>query len=271
MREQISAVIISFNEEKNLPRCLKSILWADEILIIDSFSTDNTCAIAREFNARVIQNAFPGYTLQYEFGVGHAKHNWIFIIDADEEVSPELRIEIEQTFADGNVEFQGYDIPRCLNFLGKWIRWGGWYPDYQFRLFNKEFVTVEHQEVHGAFSPKGPIGKLKQDLYHFSYPTIFDYIAKINTYTSLMVAVRLKEGRNRKVRWHNVLLHPLSNFLRMYFTHHGFKDGYQGLILALFTSIDNFIMYVKLWEHQYAKLQRLEPPPITHHDFQKRK
>jgi hypothetical protein len=156
-------------------------------------------------------------------------------------------------------------------FLGRWIDHGGWYPDYQFRFFQRNAVTIDHQEVHGGFIPKGTRAKLRGDLNHFTYPTLYDYLNTMNRFTSLHVSAKLSGRGMKKVRWYNLVLNPISYFVRMFFVHKGYKDGFQGFLLAIYSSIYTLTLYAKTWEYMMSVEKGLPFPPITHQDFQRLK
>ncbi len=271
MAQNLSVVIITYNEERNLPRCLKSVEWADEIFVVDSYSEDNTVDAARSFGARVIQNIFTGYIHQKEFAVKQAKYDWVFIVDADEEVSKELAEEIQNILRSDNPTIMGYDIPRHVYFLHRWINHSGWYPDYQFRLFRRDTAHAELHEPHGSFVPHGDRGILLGEIYHYTYPTLFDFINTINTFTSLHVKAKFSEKKIEEVRWSHLILHPISYFLRMFIVHKGYKDGFPGLILALFSAFYTLALYAKMWEYQSCLRKGIQSPPITIQDLRKKK
>lgn len=261
----ISAVVLTYNSSYNIKRCLESVQWADEIVVIDSFSIDETVSIAKQHNAKVIEREYSGYSRQIEFGMQNSKNEWILILDSDEEVSGELRQEIE-SLDEKSIGVTGFEIPRHVFFIGKWINHGGWYPDYQFRLFDRRKADIKHYEVHGSFQSQSK-SKLKGKIYHYTYRNLFDYIERINKYTSLETGNTVLGRGLKPVKWYNLLLNPLSKFLRMYFVHKGFKDGMQGLILALFSAFYTLASYAKLWEYKNSVDNKLELPPITNKDF----
>jgi glycosyltransferase involved in cell wall biosynthesis len=271
MRKALSVVVTTYNEEKNILRCLSSVRWADEIVLIDSFSTDRTIEIAETFGVKIIQRDYPGSSRQVEYGIGQTTNDWIFVIDADEEVSNELRDEIESILSTNDLEFISYDVPRQVFFLGRWIKYSGWYPDYQLRFFRKDSIYPVHAEVHGHFEPKSSKGKLKGLLYHYTYHTLYDYLKRINYYTSLHVSNKMNEQKIKKVKWYLLVIHPIAAFLRLFISNKGYKDGFQGLILSLFSSVYTMVLYAKIWEYHKCKEENSELPPITNSDFQNRK
>lgn len=271
MRKPLSLVITTFNEEKNISRCLESAKWADEIILIDSFSTDRTIELASKFNVKIIQREYPGSSRQVEFGINQTINDWVFVIDADEEISKELKEEIESILTAKEHSISAFEIPRKVFFLGKWIEHSGWYPDYQLRFFRKDSVSAVHAEVHGFFRAKTKAAKLQGLLYHYTYHTLYDYLQRINYYTSLHVSNKFSDPKNKKVRWYHLVVNPIGAFIRLFFSNRGYKDGFQGFILALFSSIYTMALYAKIWEYRKCKESSRELPPITNLDFQKRR
>jgi glycosyltransferase involved in cell wall biosynthesis len=256
----ISVTVITKNEEANIERCLKSVQWADEIVVVDAESTDRTAEIARSMKATVIVKPWEGFSKQKEFAVQQAKHDWIFSIDADEEVTPELQDEIVRTIQSNN-SMNGYEVPRRSFFLGKWIRNGGWYPGYQLRLFRKSKATMNHRPVHEGFLIEGKSGMLRSDLNHYTYHSLHQYIGKMNDYSSLDVLNKLANGRT--IRWYNFILNPLSVFLRMYISLNGWKDGMHGFMLAYYSALHSLSIFAKCWEYQHSQKHHAALPPVT--------
>ena len=187
--KKISTVIITLNEEENIKECLESIKWTDEIIVIDSFSTDNTVKICKNFskNVKVFKRKWTGYSNQKNFGIKKAKYNWILSIDADERITPELKEEIKEVLSQKNKEeyYKGYKIPRKNFYFGKWIKWGGNYPDYQLRLFHKKYGKFKNIPVHEGVIVNGPVSTLKNPLLHYSYKNIDEYFKRFMKYTEL--------------------------------------------------------------------------------------
>ena len=261
--EKVSVVLVTLNEEHNIERCLGSVRWADEIVVVDSFSTDRTVELARRYTDRVYMHEYPGTSRQVERGIGYASGDWIFVIDADEECSPELAAEVRDVLSDSR-GFAGFEFIRKPEAFGKWIEHGGWFPDYQFRFFRKDSYYPEHQEIHGGFNTRGKKGALKGFLYHHTYGTIYAYVEKMNEYTSLHVSNRLTSGRGAAPRWYTILLSPLSHFLRMFFSRGGYRDGFHGFILAILDANYAMLMYAKLWEYRMREKEgKGILPPVT--------
>lgn len=262
-----SVVLITLNEERNIDRCLGSVRWADEIIVVDSFSTDRTTEKARAYTDRVYQHEYPGSTRQMERGIGYATGDWIFFIDGDEEVSPELAEEIRNVLRSPGT-LAGYEILRKPMAFGRWIGHGGWFPDWQFRFFRKDAYRVNHEEVHGGFDTGGPKGRLNGVVYHYTYETVFAYVARMNEYTSLQVSNRLRANPAAAVRWYNLLLSPLSHFLRMFVVKGGWRDGFHGFVLALLDAAYSMLLYAKLWEYRMREREgKGALPPITNRDL----
>ncbi len=258
----VSVVLVTLNEERNVDRCLRSVHWADEIVVVDSFSRDRTIELARQFTGRVYQHEYPGYSRQVERGIGYATGEWILILDADEEVSPELAKEIRASIAAGGGNV-AYRLLRRPWAFGRWIDHGGWFPDYQLRLFRKDRYRPEHQEVHGGFGTDGPVGRLSGFVYHYTYDTIYAYVARMNEYTSLEVSNKLASSPDCTIRMRDLLLSPLSHFIRMYFVKSGYRDGVHGFVLALLDATYAMLVHAKLWEYRSAQSEGRLEPPIT--------
>lgn len=262
----LSVVVLTYNEERNIARCLGSVAWADEILVVDSFSTDTTLEIAGRAGARILQHPYDGYSRQLEFGVANTNHQWILVLDADEEVSSDLQREIQTALDSAPEHVAGYEIPRHVYFLGRWIDHGGWYPDYQFRLFRKGVARPVHREIHSGYVADGAKERLRGRIFHYTYRTLYDYLHRINQYTTFEVANRIREKRT-SVHWYNLLLNPLSYFLRMFFVHRGYRDRFPGFILALFSAFYTLALYAKLWEYRNSLEKNLEHPPVTNREL----
>lgn len=246
-REAISVCITAGNEEKNIRRCLESVTWADEIVVVDSFSTDRTPEICREFTDLVYEHKWLGYIGQKNLIKDLAAGPWIMFVDADEEVSEELREEILREFANGSAEkYAGFEFPRIVHYLGRWIRHGDWYPDIKLRLFRRELGTCGGKEPHDQILVDGPVKRLRGHMHHFTYTGILDQIATINRFTSITAETKFKDGRQSHIT--DLLFRPFFRFIRCYFLRGGFLDGLPGLIIAASTSYGVFAKYAKLWE-----------------------
>jgi glycosyltransferase involved in cell wall biosynthesis len=268
---RVSAIVITYNEEKNIERCLKSIQWADEVIVVDSFSTDRTAELTRKYTAHIISHAYDGEVPQRQRGFAEASGEWLFWIDADEEVSEELKQSILHTVNSSDAH-DGYYLSRKASVLGKWIEHGGWFPDWQFRLVKKEKIVPEYQEIHGGFTTNGTKGKLEGILYHYTYATIAEYLRKMNDQTSLHVSNKLKDDPQINVGVNKLVLSPLSYFLRMFFVQKGYKDGMHGFLLACYSALYTMLMYAKTWEYRYRREESKGIlPPIRNADVQRLK
>lgn len=254
--EKISAIIIARDEELNIRACLESIRWMDEIIVVvDSRSKDKTEEIAREFTAKVFVREWQGYSGSKAFALRKATNEWVFWIDADEEMPPALRTEIEQRLRQSS-EYAGYKIPRLAYFLGRWIWHSGWYPGHVLRLFRKSHAKFSDVRVHEGVEIDGPVGKLKNHLLHYTDRDTRNYFRKYDQFTSL--AARQLAERGRKFRVSDLIFRPLILFIKMYILKQGFRDGIQGLILAVFSANYVFTKYAKLWENQKRLPEKLK-------------
>lgn len=250
--ESLSVIVITQNEADKIRDCLESVSWADELIIVDGGSTDNTIAICREFTSHVLENPWPGYAAQKQFALDHATKSWVLSIDSDERLSDPLVQEIKALLANPEAEFDGYYIPRLSSFLGKPIRYGGWYPGYQLRLFRRDKTTVRQSRVHEGFLVNGKCGHLKYDMIHDTHTTIESSLVRMNRYSTLEAEDRWESGRVRNVTWGSIIVHPLSAFLRQFLHLRGYRDGMHGFILALVTAMVKMALYIKLWERQQS-------------------
>jgi glycosyltransferase involved in cell wall biosynthesis len=246
MREKISACITCFNEEHNIRRCLESVRWCDEIVVVDSFSTDLTVQLCREYTDRVFQHPWQGYIGQKNFIREKATHPWVLYIDADEEVSPELRAEIIAVLESGDSHFVGYEFPRMVNYLEQWIRHGEWYPDVKLRLFLKAKGISGGQEPHDQVLVNGPVKRLKGHLWHYTYDDLHDQLITLNRYSTITANEKFKQAE--KFRWLDFLFRPSLRFLKAYFLKRGFLDGRRGFLIAAISSFGVAMKYAKLWE-----------------------
>ena len=256
-RPLISCCIICFNEEANIRRCLESVKWCDEIVIVDSFSTDRTVEICHEYTNHVIQRAWPGYVEQKRFALSQASHEWVLNVDADEEVSPELRQEILAVLHQNHPAVDGFYVPRLVYYLGRWW-WRGWYPGYRLRLFRKAKVRWGGVDPHEKVLLRGQADRLRGPLYHYTYDDISDHMRALNGLTE--VSSRELALRGKRTRYSDLLLRPLWRFLRFYLVSGGFRDGIPGLFVAATSAFYVFLKYAKLWErttrsHSDAEIQ----------------
>ena len=239
----VSVAIITKDEEVNIGDALESVKDFEDIVVVDSFSTDSTPEICRRYTDRFIQHEWLGYARQKQMAVDNTKKEWALILDADERVTPELKAEIITAIND--TPYNGYYIPRKNYFLGKWIRHSGWWPDYTLRLFRKCVSHVEERAVHEKVVVKGATGHLRSPMEHFTYRSVPDFIKRMQVYAKLSA----KEISARKSRsaYISVVINPLSTFFKMFFLRHGFMDGMHGYILAVLYSFYTFLKYLAFW------------------------
>ena len=242
----ISAVIITRNAGGHLGACLHSLAFADEILVVDSNSTDNTVALAQAAGARVVQQAWLGFGPQKQFAVGAARHDWVLCIDADERISPRLAHSIQQQLQDIHQPPRSYSMARCNRFLGRWLRHGEGYPDWSLRLFHRKFANWSDDLVHETVISHVAVERLDGDLLHDSAETLMHYLEKQNRYTSL-AAQRLHQTGKQAGALH-LLLSPLLRFFKFYVLRLGFLDGLPGLVHICIGCINSFSKYAKLLE-----------------------
>jgi glycosyltransferase involved in cell wall biosynthesis len=233
------------NEESFLEEALKSVSWADEVIIIDAESTDNTIKIASKYTDRIFVRKWDGFASQKRYALNLTSNDWVFNLDADERVSDNLKKEIN------NLDFNkidGFKIPRENYLLNRHITSCGWDNDYQLRLFRKSKVSVTERLVHEGFETNGVTDKLMSPLIHLTFVSIERIVSKINTYSSL--EAREKFRNTPKVKIHTIIFHALSAFLKDFFSLKGYKDDMYGFVVSLFSGITTLLVYVKIWELQ---------------------
>lgn len=254
---KISAVISAFNEEANIERCLKSLSFADEIIVVDHQSQDNTQKLAKKYTDKVFsqENNPAEIDLQKNFGFAKATNEWILSIDADEEVSKELAEEIKSILKakpSSVANINGFWIPRKNFMFGKWIKENtGWYPDYQLRLFRKDKGRYESRHVHKDLSIDGETEKLKEHIIHHNYDSIEQYVKKILIYAPNEADEYLHGDYN--FSYFDVIRFPISDFMAWFFARKGYKDGFHGLVLALMQAFYHFLVFAFIWEKQGFK------------------
>lgn len=245
----ISVIIITHNEEKNILSCLEGVKWADEIVVIDAFSHDNTKKLVEDFGAKILQIEWQGYGKQKNYALGCASMDWILSLDADERVTPELAKEIQEVVQNSTID--GYQICRKAYFLGKWIRHSGWYPDYCLRLFRRGKGVFAEKQVHEYVELIGRIGQLKGTMLHYTDNDLTHYLTKLGRYTTLAADELIAKGK--KASLGDLITRPLFIFFKMYILKKGFLDGMHGFVLAVLSSFYVFVKYAKLWEKERAK------------------
>ncbi|KPK85186.1 MAG: hypothetical protein AMJ94_19300 [Deltaproteobacteria bacterium SM23_61] len=243
--EKISVAIITKDEERNIRDCLDSVKWADEILVVDNGSTDRTLSICEEYGARIFQEEWKGYSGQKNSAVEKAGNEWVLNLDADERVSPELRQEMQKSLEE-NRGVDGYWIPRKNFFLGQWIRYCGWYPDLNLRLFRKSRGRFGERAVHERVEVEGKTATLTHPLIHKTYQSLSDFFVRMDRYSTL--AAQEMHRARRKFRRMDVVFRPPFTFLQMYLLRAGFLEGYLGFVLSVLYSYYSFAKYIKLKE-----------------------
>ncbi len=246
-RDKISACLTVGNEENEIERCLKSLSWVDEIVVIDSFSKDRTVELCKKYTDRVYQHEWLGYVGQKDLVKNMASNPWIFFVDADEEVSTRLRDEVIAEFESGaNKLFVGYEFPRKVFFMGAWVTHGEWWPDIKMRLFLKANGLCAGREPHDQVIVDGPVKRLGGCLYHYTYLDLADQVKTLNRFSTIS-CMRMMED-DRKFRASDILFRPIFRFFRGYVLKRGFLEGYRGLIVAGMVALGVFLKYAKLWE-----------------------
>ncbi|MBN1469899.1 MAG: glycosyltransferase family 2 protein [Fusobacteriaceae bacterium] len=241
----LSVGLITYNEERRLGRTLESIKnIADEIIIVDSNSTDNTVEIAKKYGAKVYVENWKGYGLQKNSVIEKCTKDWILLIDADEVISDDLSKKILEVIKEGKEEL--YDINFTSVCFGKQIKHGGWSGSYRIRLFKNGIGKYNDNVVHESFETNGKKGKLTEEIYHYSYEDLSDYLSKFNRYTS--EGAKEYHKRGKKANFFGIVINPIFKFIRMYFFRLGFLDGVEGLLLAILSSNYTMVKYYKLLE-----------------------
>ena len=241
----ISLVIITFNEEENIKRCIKSAEFVSEVIVLDSGSVDRTVEIASQLGARVEVQSFKGYRQQKEDATKLAKYDWVLSLDADEAISEPLAEEIHSKFQSVLNSYDGAEIPRLSYYLGKWIRHGGWYPDRQIRLFKKNSSAWVSDHVHERVKVPRSI-KFKNSIYHWVFKDIEDQVQTNNEYSSLGAIALHSKGVHFCI--YRLLVKPVSKFIETYIWKRGFLDGLPGFIISVSAAYSVFLKYSKLWE-----------------------
>ncbi len=246
----VSVVIITFNEEKNIRAALESASWADEIVVVDSYSTDATVEICREFTENVYQEKWRGFSGQKSYAVSLAKNDWVFVLDSDERFTDGLIDEISGMMQEAPAKV-GYYVSRRNHFMGREIKHCGWSPDYSIRLFDRRKGAFKDRAVHEAVELSGEAGYLKAPMLHYTYAGISDYIKRMDKYSTLAAQEMKKEGRSAGPL--DMSLKPMFTFFKMFIIRQGFRDGIYGLVISILYSFYTFTKYAKLWEMREKK------------------
>jgi len=261
-RQKLSVLIPAFNEESNIADCIDSVRWADEVVVVDSFSVDATVDIAREKADRVLRHEYINSAAQKNWAIPQVTHPWVLIVDCDERVTPELRGEIERVL-DNDGPADGYRIRRVNHFLGRKIHGGGWQRDWVLRLFRRDCGRYQERHVHADIvfpdHPSARVERLRGTFLHYTFNSFDQYLTKFNRYTVWASEDRARQ--TRRVHWWHLTLRPLWRFFRQYIVYGGFRDGLHGLVICWLAAHSVFMKYARLWEKQ-AKQVRSEERDI---------
>ncbi len=255
-RRPLTVIVPTYNEEATLRDCLESVRFADEIMVVDSFSTDRTLEIAREFGARILQHEYVYSAKQKNWAIPRAAHEWILLVDSDERVTPGLRDEILALLRD-TPRPDGYWIRRANHFLGRRIRHCGWGTDRVIRLFRRDAARYQDREVHAEIDLPGPLPTLRQPLEHHSFRSFGQYFRKLQLYSEWGAAQLYKEGKRAGAL--QILGRPITRFLKMYILRLGFLEGLHGLVLSMLGGFTVYLKYARLWEMGLRDDARLPP------------
>ncbi|WP_162427735.1 glycosyltransferase family 2 protein [Pontibacter pudoricolor] len=249
---RLSAIIICRNEEKDIEGAIQSLLWADEVLIVDSFSTDNTLAIAGNYPVKILQHAFENYSRQRNWALDQAAYDWVLMLDADERITPELQREIQKLLA-GTPANSAYTIYRSNFFMGHQVRYSGWQNDSVVRLFDKSRNRYSDKNVHEELIMEdGKPGKLKYKMLHYTYRSLPHYLDKWNTYSTLSANDKAK--KTKKVSLYHLMLKPAFRFFRHYIFKLGILDGKVGFVISYLSASSIFMRYLKIWRMQQENI-----------------
>jgi glycosyltransferase involved in cell wall biosynthesis len=244
---KLSVTVITKNEAADIGPALESVRFADDIVVVDSHSSDDTAAIARRYTDRVVVRDWPGYIDQKNYAASLAAYDWILSLDADERVTPELATELQALKAAAPPE-AAFRIPRVTWHLGRWIRTTDWYPDYQLRLYHRQQACWTGRYVHEAVTVRGTVGRLRGELQHYAYRDIADHLETIDRYTTLAARQMREDGRRASLM--HIAGHPPLAFLRNYVARGGIRDGIPGFIISAMNAYYVGLKFAKLWELQ---------------------
>lgn len=242
----LSVIIITKNESEHIATCLKSVSWADEIIVLDSGSSDNTVSICKQFTQHVYETDWPGFGLQKQRALDKAKGEWVLSIDSDEQVSDELKNEIQQAMRDSDTS--GFEIPRLSSYCGKQMKHGGWWPDHVLRLFQRQVGHFTEDLIHERIIVTGSLRKLKKPILHEAFINPEEVLHKVNSYSSLGAKKLFNTGKTTTLKV--AILKGLWTFFRTYFIKMSFLDGSQGLMLAISNAEGTYYKYLKLLDLQ---------------------
>jgi glycosyltransferase involved in cell wall biosynthesis len=242
---RLSVVVITLNEADRLERLIHSVSIADEVVVVDSGSTDGTTELAERLGARVVHHEFPGYVAQKNWAMSQANGEWILSLDGDEELSPELVEEIKIALAGDSPEVRCYSMPRLSRYLGRWIRHGGWYPDRKVRLVRRGKANWQGQDPHDTLVCAGRVEKLQYPMHHYVYRNIADQVRTMNRFSDIFAEQSFKRGG-----WYVIwgFFHSAFKFIECYVWKMGFLDGLAGFVIAANSAFYVFLRHCKSWE-----------------------
>lgn len=258
--QKITAIIPTFNEEPNIKDAIESVLWCDEVIVVDSFSTDKTVEIVKTFpEVKLLQHEYEHSAAQKNWTIPQASHPWIFLLDADERPTPELVTEVKDILKNGT-KYSGFWIYRRNHFMGKRIDFSGWQSDKVIRLFKKDECRYQNKHVHAEIESKGPISILNHKLIHYTYTGLAPYLKKADRYTTWGALDRFHkfEKRGHRIGLPYMVFRPLGRFVRHYFWRLGFLDGTHGFVVSALAAYNVFIRAVKIWRLQNG--EKIEDP-----------
>jgi glycosyltransferase involved in cell wall biosynthesis len=247
----ISGVVICFNEEETIGRCLESLSFCYEIVVVDSNSTDGTREITRRYTDRVIEQPFLGYVKQKNFALDQASHDWVVCLDADEALTPELREEILRELESSDGSVAGYELDRVTYFLGVWHDRGDWYPDWQLRVFPRSRGRWTGRDPHDRIQLEGPSKRLEARLHHWNYRDLSDQIQTIDRFSRHQAVAMFEEGQ--RFRLIDLLVRPAFRFFKGYVLRQGFRKGLPGFLISVSSTYYVFMKYAKLWELERSR------------------
>ncbi len=247
IRPPVSVTIITFNEEENILKAIQSVAWAEEVIVVDSGSTDKTIELAQSLGAKVFHNPWPGYGQQKNYAQQLATHDWILNIDADERVSPELAAEIQESLVHSEAKkTYGFYFPRMTFYMGRWIRYGGWYPNHLVRLVNRLFARWTEPNVHEELCVNGNVMGLSHPIHHYAFSSIQEQVLTNLRFSHLGSQDLKKTGQGASIL--RLILKPMGKFMETYVIKRGFLDGLPGFIISVNAAHSMFLKYAYLSE-----------------------
>ncbi len=242
---RLSVAIITKNEEQNIGRCLESVKWADEIVVVDSGSTDSTLEICKKYHCKIHQSLWLGFSRTKQLAVDQCTNEWVLVLDADEEATENLKTKIPDAIKSSG--FSAYRIKRRSFYLGKLINHCGWNKDYPLRLFEKAKGRLDNKIVHESIEMNdGKTGTIDEVMLHYTYPDLHSHISKIDAYSSLGASELFEQGKSSSIN--KAVMRGIFKFFKMYCLQQGFLDGKTGFILCINSAYGVYLKYLKLWE-----------------------